>query len=214
MNWLLLQIRDIVTWIKGYLLLSIPDMQAKLDRQQLQLFAQQNELRELRRLTGSGFVNTQRDVSLVMAELRTVVEPGLQEILNRITSPIIASRVIFTATIVGQPTQEDVTMLQLTDIQKCTLSVAFVDAKGNAAPVDGVPAWTVSDGTVLGIEPAADGMLAVITSQGPLGTCQVNVSADADLGAGVTTITGVLDVTVVASQATTVNIATGTPENQ
>jgi len=42
----------------------------------------------------------------------------------------------------------------------------------------------------------------------------VNVSADADLGDGVTTIAGTLDVTVAASQAVSLNISAGTPVNQ
>lgn len=103
-------------------------------------------------------------------------------------------------------------MLVVTDVQKVTLSIAPVDAKGNPAPVDGVPTWAVSDATLATITPAADGLSAVVTASGPLGTFQANVSADADLGAGTTTITGTLDIQVTASQATSLNIAAGTPE--
>lgn len=104
------------------------------------------------------------------------------------------------------------TMLILTDEQKCGLAVAFTTQAGNPATVDGVPAWSVSDATVLTLEVAPDGLSAVITTAGPLGTAQVSVSADADLGEGIETITGVLDVEVRAARAVTVGISAGTPE--
>jgi len=44
-----------------------------------------------------------------------------------------------------------------------------------------------------------------------LGTAQINVTADADLGSGVTTINGVLDVQVVAGQAVGFTIQTSPP---
>jgi hypothetical protein len=101
--------------------------------------------------------------------------------------------------------------LILTDEQKCSLSVAFTTAAGHPAPVDGVPQWSVSDANVLNLTVAADGMSAVVAS-GALGTAQVNVQADADLGSGVTTISGVLDVEVKPAQAVSVGISAGTPE--
>ena len=104
--------------------------------------------------------------------------------------------------------------LTLTDVQKCALSIQPVDAKGNPAPVDGIPAWTVSDAALLTLQTAADGLSATVLAVGPLGNGQVTVTADADLGAGVVNIQGILDVTVVASQATTLAISAGTPENQ
>jgi hypothetical protein len=104
--------------------------------------------------------------------------------------------------------------LILTDVQKVGLSIAPVDAKGNPAPVDGVPTWGTSDASILTVTPAADGMSAEALAVGPVGTAQVNVSADADLGTGITTITGTLDVQVTASQATALDITAGTPEAQ
>lgn len=99
----------------------------------------------------------------------------------------------------------------LTDVQKVSLSIAPVDAAGNPAPVETV-AWTSSDEKVLTVVAAADGLSAVATAVGPLGTAQVTVSADAQIGDGVTTITGVLDVNVVASQATALGITAGAAE--
>ena len=46
------------------------------------------------------------------------------------------------------------------------------------------------------------------------GAAQVNVTADAQIGEGVTEITGVLDVEVKAGQAVALNIAAGAPEEK
>jgi hypothetical protein len=104
--------------------------------------------------------------------------------------------------------------LVMTDTQQFTASVSFVDAKGNPAQVDGAPSWSVSDPTILSITPSSDGLSAEVSAIGVLGTSQVSVSADADLGAGVTNIVGVLDVQVVAGQAVAANISASTPVDQ
>ena len=101
--------------------------------------------------------------------------------------------------------------LILTDEQKCSLSVDFKTAAGNPATVDGIPVWGVSDATVLTLKVDPDGKHATIFSEG-LGTSQVSVVADADLGDGVKQITGTLDVEVKPAEAVTVGIAAGTPE--
>lgn len=103
--------------------------------------------------------------------------------------------------------------LILADNQKVALSIAPKSVAGNPAAVDGAPSWRVSDESVLSLEVAADGMSAVVTSTGKLGTSQVSVSADADLGEGVQTITGLLDIEVKASAAVSLDISAGTPEN-
>ena len=99
----------------------------------------------------------------------------------------------------------------LTDAQKVNLTVTFQDAAGNAATVDGVPAWTSSDPTIITLTVAADGLSADAITTGTLGTSQVSVAADADMGSGVTTITGVLDIEVQAAAAVTALVAAGAP---
>ena len=106
------------------------------------------------------------------------------------------------------------TMLVLTDIQQCLLSVAPVDAAGNPGKIDGQPAWSVSNPDVLALTVNEDGLSALVATTGKLGTCQVSVKADADLGEGVKEITGVLDVEVQGSEAVNLNITAGTPENK
>ena len=104
--------------------------------------------------------------------------------------------------------------LVLTDIQKVSLSITPTSAAGNPAPVDGAPVWTSSDESVLTVTASADGLSAEAVTTGKLGVAQVSVSADADLGEGVTTITGVLDVEVKASEAVSLAVSAGTPTNQ
>jgi hypothetical protein len=107
-----------------------------------------------------------------------------------------------------------ITMLQLTDIQKVTtLPLQAVSAKGNPAPIDPASVvWSVSDPTVLNMTDNLDGTVTVAAA-GPLGLCQLNVSADADMGDGVRTITGTLDIEVVASAAVAITIQAGVPED-
>jgi hypothetical protein len=119
-------------------------------------------------------------------------------------------RIVFSATI-GGILLKDIKMLMLPNDHKVPVSIQPVDGKGNPAPVQGVPSWTSSAETIAYVSSvASDGLSAEVLPGDTLGTCQVNVSADADLGAGVTPINGVLDVQVVAGQAVGFTIQTGT----
>ncbi len=109
--------------------------------------------------------------------------------------------------------RKEITMLSLSSIQKCVVSITPVDKKGHPASIDGVPVWTVSADGIVSLFPAPDGLSCEIVAETP-GSCQVNVSADADLGSGVKTITGTLDVTVTASEAAGFTINTGAIEDQ
>lgn len=104
--------------------------------------------------------------------------------------------------------------LILTDVQKVELSINPTSAAGNPAPVDGAPVWTSSDETVLTVTASEDGLSAVAVTTGKLGKAQVNVSADADMGEGVKTITGVLDVEVRVSEAVSLAVTAGTPTDK
>ena len=101
-----------------------------------------------------------------------------------------------------------------TDQNYPNVQLTITDAKGRPAKVDGVPVWASSDETVLAVTPAADGMSALIDTVAA-GTARATVSADADLGAGVLTITGVTeDVNVTLGtgrQASVLALSLGTP---
>jgi hypothetical protein len=108
---------------------------------------------------------------------------------------------------------KEISMLSLSAVQKCNVSIQPVDVKGNPAAVDGGPLWSVSADGVVTLSPAADGLSCVISGLAP-GSVQVNVTADADLGEGVRSITGTLDVTVIAAEAVGFTIQTGPVEDQ
>lgn len=83
-----------------------------------------------------------------------------------------------------------------------TASIAFVDAKGKPARVDGVPTWTASDTTIIDtVTPAADGMSATLHVTDTVGVSQLTVNADVDMGAGVNNVDFVDTVSVIAGDA-------------
>jgi hypothetical protein len=107
-------------------------------------------------------------------------------------------------------------LLTMTATQQSDLTFEVEDSKGNPAQVEGTPAWASADETRVIVEAAADGMTAVIKAVGPMTTSpvQVSVTADADLGAGVKPLVGLLDVTVLAGEASVISITAGSPTEQ
>lgn len=103
--------------------------------------------------------------------------------------------------------------LILVDDEQCALSISPVDAKGKPAPLDGVPEWASSDPNVISVVPAVDGLSAKIVAGNP-GTAQVSVTADADLGAGTTALSGALDVQVTGGPAIALQITAGAVSKQ
>jgi len=101
--------------------------------------------------------------------------------------------------------------LILTDEQEADLSVSFVTQAGNRAKVDGTPSWRVSDPAILEIVPTQDPFSVVVRRVGPVGSAQVSVTADADLGEGVRPVAAVLDVDVIAAEAVSASISAGSP---
>ena len=97
-------------------------------------------------------------------------------------------------------------MLLLTDVQGATLRIQPVSAHGNPAKVDGVPSWSVADSSLLSLDVDDAGLVATIRALGPVGTTQVNVTADADMGEGTRPIAGVLDVQVESGEAVSLAI--------
>lgn len=102
----------------------------------------------------------------------------------------------------------------LKDGQKVRLRLVAQDSEGNPANFQGDPLWVSSDPALVEILP--EGVEAVaVTVPGPgLGTATITATVDADLGEGVTEITGTLDIEVVAGDAAVVNLEPGTPENR
>lgn len=99
----------------------------------------------------------------------------------------------------------------LADTQEVEARIRAVDARGNDARLDGIPQWSSSNEEILLVDADADGMGALIAAVGPLGTAQVQVRVDADLGEGTRELTGILDVEVVAGEAVAIEIVPGQP---
>ena len=132
---------------------------------------------------------------------------------NRAVKILLTHAVVDGVEIITQPEEK----MQLSDIQKATFVVGpndIVDVKGNPAPIDGAISWASSDLTIITVNQSADGLSCEVVAAGALGHAQVNASADADLGAGVVTITGTKEIDVVASQAVAINIADVAPVDQ
>lgn len=103
---------------------------------------------------------------------------------------------------------------ELTATQEVVVTAAPKDRKGNPAPVQGA-SWATDNSDVLALTPSADGLSCTVTATGMLGVGNLQFNADANLGAGVEPIIGgPLEITVVAGEATTVEITAGTPTEQ
>ena len=90
----------------------------------------------------------------------------------------------------------------LTGAQQRKLTLSIKDAQGNAAVVDGLPSWSVTDGALASLVVADDAMSAILSSAGGIGLFKVQVHADADMGAGVIDLLGEAEFEVISSQAT------------
>ena len=107
---------------------------------------------------------------------------------------------------------KNISMLVLPNDHKVTASIQPVDAKGNPATIDGLASWSSSSTDIVTVTNiSTDSLSADVVPGTALGAAQINVTADADLGGGVTTINGVLDVQVVAGQAVGFTISTAPP---
>lgn len=98
---------------------------------------------------------------------------------------------------------------KMNSIQEFTYAIEVLDGKNRPAPVDGPPTWLTDNTDVLALTPAADGMSCKVTAVGIAGTAKVQVTADADLGAGVETLAGIDDVEVTAAPAKTIKMTPG-----
>lgn len=104
-------------------------------------------------------------------------------------------------------------MLTLTATQRVGVAITPVDAKGNVARIDGPATFLSSDETILTVTPNGD-LAALVTATGKLGTAQLSVAADGDLGEGVRPLRGTLDIEIVAGEAVALTINANAPEEQ
>lgn len=126
-------------------------------------------------------------------------------------TPSPAARIVFFIEADGE--QKEVTQMQLKVSKVLAISFAAKDAKGNLAAVDGKPSWALTDDSKGSLAVADDGMSAVFSPAGPAGSVKVQASADADMGEGVQTIQGELQLDLIAGDAVTIELSAGEPQD-
>jgi len=107
----------------------------------------------------------------------------------------------------------ELTKMFLTSTQEIDLAIKPLDAKGNAAQVDGTPEWVSSDPNIVLVAPSTDGLSCVAKAMA-IGHAQISVAADADLNEGIETLTGTIEFNVVAGNAVSLGIIAGSPHEQ
>lgn len=109
-----------------------------------------------------------------------------------------------------EPRKADVIMDLLAD-KKVALSVEFTDEVGNPvpAPTDAVIVYTVDDPSIIALTDNGDGT-AEAAATGALGTANVHVEVSSVLSG--LTLTGDLQLVVVAGLAERINVVAGPPE--
>ncbi len=121
-----------------------------------------------------------------------------------VLTPPSAMRIVFFVEEGGKMRRVDKMFQKVTESKK--FAIKITDKFGNDAKVDGAPVWAVTDEALAGVVVAEDGMSAVVTPVGPLGSLKVQVKADADLGEGVKELLGELDLDLVAGDAEVISI--------
>jgi len=97
--------------------------------------------------------------------------------------------------------------------QQVPLSLLITTLNGRPASVEPPPTWTSSNAEILTVTADAGGLTATAVATGVVGLATITVTADSDLGVGVTLITGTLDFSIVTEldTAAIITIVPGTP---
>lgn len=111
--------------------------------------------------------------------------------------------------------KSNIMAVSMTDTQFVTGQITPTNKKGNPAPVEAgsVKITSSNESVAVVTQDVADQTKFTVTGVAP-GVAQIDVSADADLGEGITNITGFLAVEILPAQATGFGITTGTPQEQ
>lgn len=135
-----------------------------------------------------------------LALLRQIAK-SLKALENAVTVP----RVEFYTLIDGK--KEKVKHMFLKVGKKASIPLTIEDVFGNAAKIDGLPVWSMTDTSLATLVVAEDGMSAELTCGTKIGSFKVQVSADADLGEGVKTIVGEATVDLIPEEAAVIKLA-------
>jgi len=127
-------------------------------------------------------------------------------------------RIIVTFFINGIKIKGNTTMVSMSYSQKVTVEIQAVDSNGNPAQVEaGSINVSSSNPEVCSIVRDAENENRFDiygSNNGTVGVAQIDISADADLGEGVSTITGFIGVEITPKQAVGLGITIGEPVEQ
>lgn len=101
--------------------------------------------------------------------------------------------------------------LNITNEQQVTVHLAPKTAAGRPAKLDGTPEWSLVSGNCT-LKASDDGLSCTIVSGDELGTSEVSVKADADIGEGVEEIADFVEVVVGGAKATSLGLSADAPE--
>lgn len=160
------------------------------------------------RILGSKVEALRHESVVSFDEIRFLLIDRLDR-LEAILNPPRIAKVVFVVTIGGM--KLEITEMQLKVTNKLPLSLKLVDKFGNEAWIDGLPLWALTNPAMGSLAVATDGMSAVLTPVGVLGSFAVQVSADADMGEGVKVIIGNLPIDLLPGDATEIQIVSGEP---
>jgi len=110
----------------------------------------------------------------------------------------------------SRPKEDQMVEATLTNEQKVRISASPVTATGSPAALDGSVRFEVGSGDCT-IEPIDDLSAFIVSGANP-GDSTIVVSADADLGAGVETVSDAVTVHVEGARAVSLGLSIGTPE--
>jgi hypothetical protein len=87
------------------------------------------------------------------------------------------------------------------------MQVAYTDAKGNPATIDGDVTWESSDASIIAVDvDPTDSTICAAVPVGTIGQAQITATCDADLGDGVRELITLCDIEVVGGEAVTGSI--------
>lgn len=85
---------------------------------------------------------------------------------------------------------------------RATVSVEWKDSAGHTVKVDGPTVWDSSAPGIVECKVATGNpSIANLFAPGPVGTAQIQATADADLGEGKKAVTAMIDINVIAGEA-------------
>ncbi len=100
--------------------------------------------------------------------------------------------------------------ISLTNEEKVKVTITPVTSTGKPAKLDGTPTWTVTSGRST-VDVATDGLSAFLVSSDEPGDSVVLVEADADLGAGIQTISDTIQLHVLGANASSLGLKAEPP---